>query len=52
LAHFSVPRFVSGDLNSLGEAFLVLDDVSVRGFRTFDSSLLHLDLQHLEVSRT
>jgi hypothetical protein len=48
--HFSLPKFIYGDVTENGEGVLVLEDVSSRGFRTFDTALLLFDFDHLKVS--
>ena len=47
---FSTPKFIYGDVNESGQGVLILEDVSTRGFKLFNTSLLMLDLNHLKVA--
>ncbi len=45
--HFMVPKFLHGDVTPEGLGVLVLEDISARGFKTFDVNLIMLDYDHL-----
>ncbi len=49
--HFFVPKFLYGAASTdTGEGVLVLEDLSVKGFSTFDPAMMLLDLPHMQVS--
>ncbi len=50
LKHFTVPKFVYGDVTQNGEGVLVLEDLSAKGYNTFDATMMLLDYQHFFVT--
>ncbi len=46
-----MPKFLYGAASTdTGEGVLVLEDLSVKGFSTFDPAMMLLDLPHMQVS--
>lgn len=47
LKHFGIPTFLYGDVSTSGEGVLVLEDLTPRGFKTYDPSMMLMDMDHM-----